>query len=179
MEKLKTDEAEATVQNTPEQLAGVGIFFKHNESKLPVVESLLPAGSAERTGGIEIGDVLVKVGNVLCERLPMERIRTLVCGPLGSYVSLAFRRRGMDGSFFYYEIELVRGTGQYLDLIERSAFLPDSADLSSLIICRCSLVDTSNLELARERDRFEKQAASQQMRIAALKVEARSSQPRP
>jgi C-terminal processing protease CtpA/Prc len=98
---------------------GVGIFFKLNESKHPVVESLLPSGSADRAGGIEVGDVLVKVGNVLCERLSMDRIRTLVCGPLGSYVSMAFRRRALDGSFVYYEIQLVRGSGQYLDLIER------------------------------------------------------------
>ena len=135
-----------------EQLAGVGIFFKQNESKHPVVESLLPTGSAERAGGVEVGDVLIKVGNVLCERLSMERIRSLVCGPIGSYVSMAFRRQGLDGSFFYYEIQLVRGTRQYLDLLERFAFCSYSQQqLRNMVIRSLRAIDIPHLHMQNQK----------------------------
>ena len=119
--------------DTSEECTGVGVFFKQNDKQQAVVESLLPSGSAARAGGIEVGDVLIKVGGVLCEGLSMDRIRALVLGPLGSYVVLAFRRRALDGSFFYYDIELVRASGGYLDLLQR--FVPArAADFS---MCRC------------------------------------------
>jgi C-terminal processing protease CtpA/Prc len=119
MEKTGEGPNQQAQEDTSEQCVGVGVFFKKSDKKQAVVESLLPSGSAARAGGIEVGDVLIKVGGVLCDGLSMDRIRSLLLGPLGSYVVLAFRRRAVDGSFFYYDIELVRASGGYLDLLER------------------------------------------------------------
>ena len=95
--------------------AGVGIFFQHEKGKHIYVASMVPAGMASRDGRIRVDDELVGINNYAIDtRSSLESVRDLVLGPVGTYLSLSFRRPGgFDGTgdrnnYWYFDVELER-----------------------------------------------------------------------
>ena len=71
----------------------------------PIVASLLPGRSARNCGRIAVGDTLLRVDNVSTEHKGLDEVRSMIAGPVGSTVSLAFENRSG-----VYEVDrLVRG----------------------------------------------------------------------
>ncbi len=86
---------------------GVGIVLEFNtDSDHPTVSSLVPGKSANACGLIKIGDVLLSVDGISTQKRAFDDIRSMIAGPVGTYVSLSFE--GSDGA---YECEkLLRGS---------------------------------------------------------------------
>jgi len=59
------------------------------------VKALIEGGSAERTGMIRAGDMVVRVGNQDVIGKPLSVLRTMIPGPIGSYCRLGFLRGGV------------------------------------------------------------------------------------
>ena len=82
--------------SAPHGSAGVGILFV--EEKDPsgfvrvTVKALIEGGSAERTGMVRAGDMVVRVGNQDVIGKPLSVLRTMIPGPIGSYCRLGFLR---------------------------------------------------------------------------------------
>jgi C-terminal processing protease CtpA/Prc len=88
---------------------GVGIVLEFSSDlDHPKVSSLVPGKSASACGLIKIGDVLMRVDSLSTQKRTFDEIRSMIAGPVGTYVSLSFQ--GSEGA---YECEkLVRGNVQ-------------------------------------------------------------------
>mmetsp|Transcript_12493 Transcript_12493/g.43434 ORF Transcript_12493/g.43434 Transcript_12493/m.43434 type:complete len:136 (+) Transcript_12493:154-561(+) len=86
-------------QDSKENQAGVGILFVEEEDPSGfvrvTVKALIEGGSAERTGMVKAGDMVVRVGNVDVIGKPLSILRTMIPGPIGSYCRLGFLRGGV------------------------------------------------------------------------------------
>ncbi|KAJ1496501.1 hypothetical protein T484DRAFT_1759854, partial [Baffinella frigidus] len=99
-----------------QRVFGVGLAFEAAPDQVSLVVVGLEKGlSAQRSGLIEVGDEIVKVDGVVVEKAPMSLLRERVLGPQGSYVTLTFRRVSACNAFIF-EVEMMRGAGDYLAL---------------------------------------------------------------
>ena len=74
----------------PIKLFGVGIFFATDANGGQVVRSFVPAGPAERSGQVAIGDVIVSVDNTDVYGLPLATLAKYLLGPRGSQINMGF-----------------------------------------------------------------------------------------
>jgi hypothetical protein len=78
---------------------GVGILFVEEEDPSGfvrvTVKALIEGGSAEKTGQVKSGDMVVRVGNQDVIGKPLSILRTMIPGPIGSYCKLGFLRGGV------------------------------------------------------------------------------------
>jgi len=74
----------------PIKLFGVGIFFATDNNGGQVVRSFVPGGPAERSGQVDIGDVIVSVDNTDVYGLPLATLAKYLLGPRGSTISMGF-----------------------------------------------------------------------------------------
>mmetsp|Transcript_45800 Transcript_45800/g.91907 ORF Transcript_45800/g.91907 Transcript_45800/m.91907 type:complete len:146 (+) Transcript_45800:93-530(+) len=87
---------------------GCGIIFAADARGALVVDGLVPGGSAEASGLLKRGDVLIQVGeqDVFCR--PVGQIGPLLLGPPGSAVNLVLERTGDDGMVHRVPVSLDR-----------------------------------------------------------------------
>ena len=89
----------ARMHHAPCGCAGVGILFVEEEDPSGfvrvTVKALIEGGSAERTGMVRAGDMVVRVGNQDVIGKPLSVLRTMIPGPIGSYCRLGFLRGGV------------------------------------------------------------------------------------
>ena len=100
--------------------AGVGLFFQQSPHQGIFVASVTPGCSAARTGCIQKDDLVVRVNEESVAGHSLAQLRQLVLGPPGSTVVFTFRRKTSDSTSFCYDVDLMRGTGEFLDLVERN-----------------------------------------------------------
>ena len=110
-------------------LSGVGIFFQvpENEVGAAYVQHIVPRSSADRCGMIQLGDELLAAGEAgqtptNIERKGLPVLREKILGKQGSFVVLHFRRK-YNGDM--YEIELMRGSPEYIDMMNISSGLKE------------------------------------------------------
>ena len=101
-------------------LAGVGLFFQQSPQEGIFVASVTPGCAAARTACIKKGDLVIKVNEDPVQGISLAQLRQFVLGPPGSFVVFTFRRRTSDSTYFCYDVDLMRGTGEFLDLVERN-----------------------------------------------------------
>lgn len=77
---------------TPRGIGGVGIYFKMSEDGAFVVSDIASSGSAFKEGTVQKNDVLVYVNYENVEGRHLSYIKSLVLGPVGSLISMGFRR---------------------------------------------------------------------------------------
>ena len=109
-------------------LAGVGIFFQQDSDTNEVfVKTIVKGGSADRSGILRVGDVVVRVEHENVEGQPLSTLRTRILGQQGSFVTLGFRRRdGMETTFF--DVPLMRGSPEFFDSMKATQPLQDEID---------------------------------------------------
>jgi hypothetical protein len=109
-------------------LAGVGIFFQQDSDTNEVfVKTIVKGGSADRSGVIRVGDVVVRIDHENVEGQPLSTLRTRILGAQGSYVTLGFRRReGLETTF--YDVPLMRGSPEYFESMKATQPLQDEID---------------------------------------------------
>jgi hypothetical protein len=76
--------------------------------------------AAARTGCIKKGDLVVKVNQDLVRGFSLSQLRQLVLGAPGSVCVFTFRRETSSDTSFCYDVDLMRGSGEFLDLVERN-----------------------------------------------------------
>jgi len=110
------------------EMAGVGIFFQQEPNSGKVyVANIVPSGSADRSGVIREGDVIVKVDEQDVQGQPLSTLRNLILGKQGSYVVLAFRR--MTGTeLYYFDVELLRGTPEYFESLKKNQAIAEEKE---------------------------------------------------
>ena len=77
------------------------------------VKALIEGGSAEKTGQVKAGDMVVRVGNQDVIGKPLSILRTMIPGPIGSYCKLGFLRGG---------VALNSNAGQVCGLVHGSSY---------------------------------------------------------
>uniref|UniRef100_A0A7S0TK26 PDZ domain-containing protein n=1 Tax=Hemiselmis andersenii TaxID=464988 RepID=A0A7S0TK26_HEMAN len=93
--------------------AGVGLLLAETEnSNMVIVKQVVPRGSADRTRQVRVGDFILKVGGHDVVGMGVTDIRNIIVGEQGTRVPIRFRRPENNEVF---EIELVRGTPEFLD----------------------------------------------------------------
>jgi len=110
-------------------VSGVGIFFQERDqgSSSAFVHQIVPRSSADRCGMILMGDELLAAGEVGQKPTNIEGkglgvLREKILGPQGSFVVLHFRRKNKGD---VYEIELMRGSPEYIEMMNVSTGLKD------------------------------------------------------
>ena len=62
-------------------MAGIGIFFQQEPMTGKVyVANIVPGGSADRSGVIQVNDVIVKVNDEDVQGQPLANLKTLILG---------------------------------------------------------------------------------------------------
>eukprot|EP00290_Baffinella_frigidus_P008411 CAMPEP_0180137808 /NCGR_PEP_ID=MMETSP0986-20121125/12469_1 /TAXON_ID=697907 /ORGANISM="non described non described, Strain CCMP2293" /LENGTH=410 /DNA_ID=CAMNT_0022079413 /DNA_START=56 /DNA_END=1288 /DNA_ORIENTATION=+ len=109
-------------------LAGVGIFFQQDSDTNEVfVKTIVKGGSADRSGVLRVGDVVVRVDHDDVEGQPLSTLRSRILGNQGSYVTLGFRRReGAETT--YYDVPLMRGSPEYFESLRATQPLQDEIE---------------------------------------------------
>eukprot|EP00961_Rhodomonas_salina_P294870 3934936-Rhodomonas_salina.2 len=93
------------------------ILCDHDMGDHVSVAGLVPGGSAESCGLIDIGDVLVSINGRNIAHLPHSLVAGLLVGPPGSRVSLSFlRTTTLCETSFSFEVELTRAGLSATDL---------------------------------------------------------------
>eukprot|EP00802_Teleaulax_amphioxeia_P015738 Tamp_15836.p1 GENE.Tamp_15836~~Tamp_15836.p1 ORF type:complete len:443 (-),score=83.51 Tamp_15836:184-1464(-) len=88
--------------------AGVGIYFQESGSDI-VVNHLIRGGSAERSGKVQAGDVIVAIDDKDVRGKGVSEMRNFIVGPEGSKVNLGFNRDGQS-----FTVSLLRGSPEYI-----------------------------------------------------------------
>uniref|UniRef100_A0A7S4P6I8 PDZ domain-containing protein n=1 Tax=Guillardia theta TaxID=55529 RepID=A0A7S4P6I8_GUITH len=126
--KHSIDNNDNSMAASSSNLAGVGIFFQQDSDSNEVfVKTIVKGGSADRSGVIRMGDVVVRVDHDNVEGQPLAILRTGILGTQGTYVTLGFRRReGAD--ITYYDVPLMRGSPEYFESLKATQPLQDEID---------------------------------------------------
>eukprot|EP00960_Hanusia_phi_P076161 768523-Hanusia_phi.AAC.9 len=95
------------VMSNKRSKCGCGIIFAADTRGALVVDGLVPGGSAEASGLLRRGDVLVEVDGMDVYCKPVGQVGPLLLGPPGSRVSLGLTRN-VDGEQQRIKIELDR-----------------------------------------------------------------------
>ena len=110
-------------------LSGVGIFFQvpEHDQGTAFVQHIVPRSSADRCGMIVLGDELLAAGEVGQQPTNIEGkgllvLREKILGQQGSFVVMHFRRKNKGD---VYEIELMRGSPEYIEMMNVSTGLRD------------------------------------------------------
>ena len=127
-QKQSSSYAGAQKQPAPD-MSGVGIFLQvsENDPGVAYVQQIVPRSSAERCGMIELGDELMAAGDVGQKPTPIAGnglivLREKIVGRQGSFALLHFRRKA-TGEIF--EVELMRGSPEYIEMINFNTGLKD------------------------------------------------------
>eukprot|EP00285_Hemiselmis_virescens_P006573 CAMPEP_0173379516 /NCGR_PEP_ID=MMETSP1356-20130122/2424_1 /TAXON_ID=77927 ORGANISM="Hemiselmis virescens, Strain PCC157" /NCGR_SAMPLE_ID=MMETSP1356 /ASSEMBLY_ACC=CAM_ASM_000847 /LENGTH=497 /DNA_ID=CAMNT_0014332861 /DNA_START=76 /DNA_END=1569 /DNA_ORIENTATION=+ len=126
------DKLEVYDASTGETQAGVGIFFQQEAASWIYVASVVPNSSADRCGLIRGDDELVQVDSVkVTSHESLADVRMLILGRPGSFVALSFRRAGGQygngprGDYYYYDVELMRGSVDFIQMQQEAMLRPD------------------------------------------------------
>ena len=112
-----------------QDVSGVGIFFQvpEHDQGTAYVQHIVPRSSADRCGFIQIGDELLAAGEVGQKPTNIENkgllvLREKILGKQGSFVVLHFRRKHTGE---IYDIELMRGSPEYIEMMNVSTGLKE------------------------------------------------------
>jgi hypothetical protein len=98
-------------------VGGVGITFSKDELGNFVVRSL-QAGSGAAASGIQPGDVIVSVDDIMTEKMGIRQVASAISGPVDSHVALTIRRGSQTG-----KVELVRMSGLLKGVVAKNRSL--------------------------------------------------------
>mmetsp|Transcript_27858 Transcript_27858/g.54446 ORF Transcript_27858/g.54446 Transcript_27858/m.54446 type:complete len:200 (+) Transcript_27858:145-744(+) len=88
---------------------GVGVVFKAGPiGSGPVVKGIVPGGSADLVGGVEVGDELLEIDGGKTEKLPAMELAGRLIGPVGTKMDMVFARKLEDGTTHLSKVTLQR-----------------------------------------------------------------------
>lgn len=94
---ISEDEVESYRTLNTGQYGGIGAITRQIGDR--TVVSMIMEGFAAQSGGLKIGDEVLKIDNVELSKLSSEEAGSLMKGQLGTQVSLTVKRPGIDKPF--------------------------------------------------------------------------------
>ena len=148
---------------------GVGLSFEMGEDGALIVAAVESGGPAARSGVCVEGDELLKVDGTVVERDPIAEATMRIVGRAGTTLSLTLRRVRQGHPAMVYEVELVRGDAEFMDLSarnralskENSAMILQIQELQSLV----STLSEQETAMKRELQQREIQVSSMQIEV--------------
>ena len=115
-------------------VTGIGIVLAAAEGgRHPVIRKLVDGGIALASGKINVGDAVLEVNRVAMQDLPLEEVNLMLCGAVGSKVTLRAQASGAEKT---YEVELVRkagGVGEAGMVSLVSSLLPEAVRVAAIM----------------------------------------------
>jgi len=100
---LTADEAKAVDQSLSGTFVGIGVQLDSDETKGPIIRSIIPGTPAEEAG-LKRGDLIVKVDGTPTTGQSIDEVVSRVRGPEGEAVTLTIQR----GSAAPFDVKIVR-----------------------------------------------------------------------
>ena len=85
-------------------------------------------GSASREGSVQIGDVILSVDGASVTGGDLGKMRNLILGEIGTFVTLMFLRRTPDGQELEYTLSLIRGHNAYFEQLKQKSRMQEEVD---------------------------------------------------
>lgn len=99
-----------------------------NDPEEAFVKEVVVGGSASREGSVQIGDVILSVDGVSVSGTDLSKMRNLILGEIGTFVTLMFLRRTPDGQELEYTLSLIRGHNAYFEQLKQKSRMQDEVD---------------------------------------------------
>ena len=92
------------------------------------VKEVVVGGSASREGSAQVGDVILSVDGISVSGSDLGKMRNLILGEIGTFVTLQFMRRSSDGQELEYTLSLIRGHNAYFEQLKQKSRMQDEVD---------------------------------------------------
>ena len=92
------------------------------------VKEIVVGGSASREGTVQVGDIILAVDGAEVSGSELNKMRNLILGEIGTFVTLQFLRRTPDGEELEYTISLIRGHQQYFEQLKQKSRMQEEVD---------------------------------------------------
>ena len=103
---------------------GVGVdLTAESDGGCVLIAGMEVGGPASRSGVCMVGDELLKVDGKVVEKAPVRAIQDAICGRAGTALSLTLRRTRQGTAPMLYEVELVRGDAEFMEVQARNKVL--------------------------------------------------------
>ena len=148
--------------------AGVGLMFNTLPSKPEeaFVKEIVFGGSAWREGFVQVGDIILSVDGQDVNGSDLARMRQLVLGEIGTFVTLQFLRRTPDGQENEYTISLIRGSQPYFEKLTQKSRMQEEVDL---LRQKTKSVEEERETLRRQVADLENQSSKEQEKLEDLR----------
>lgn len=92
------------------------------------VKEVVLGGAASREGTVLVGDVILSVDGVEVLGTDLAKMRNLILGEIGTFVTLQFLRRTPEGQELEYTLSLIRGHNQYFEQLKQKSRMQEEVD---------------------------------------------------
>ena len=99
-----------------------------DDIKEAYVKEIVAGGAASREGTVQVGDVILAVDGTEVSGGELNKMRNLILGEIGTFVTLQFLRRTPDGEELEYTIALIRGHNQYFEQLKHKSRMQEEVD---------------------------------------------------
>lgn len=119
---MTPDEYQSQMESYEGSFAGIGVTITQNEDKeFEIVEVLKDSPALEN--GIEVGDIITSVNDIKTDHLTNQELVTLVKGPVGTQVTITFKRDGKEFDKTLTRDEIKSETVEYQMLENNTAYI--------------------------------------------------------
>ena len=150
---------------------GVGLSFEKGDDGALIVSAVECGGPAARSGVCVEGDELLKVDGTVVEREPVAEATMRIVGRAGTTLSLTLRRVRQGHSAMVYEVELVRGDAEFMDLSARNRAL--SKENSAMIL---QIQDLQSIvsTLSEQERAMKRELREREIKVSSMKLDVQN-----
>ena len=130
------------------------------------VKEIVVGGSASREGTVQVGDIILAVDGAEVSGSELNKMRNLILGEIGTFVTLQFLRRTPDGEELEYTISLIRGHQQYFEQLKQKSRMQEEVDQMRQTM---RAVDVEREGLRKQLEELEGQSGNDQREIDELR----------
>lgn len=123
---MTPEEYQSTMESLNGSFVGIGVTITQNENDDVEIVEVMKNSPAE-TVGIKMGDIIVGVGNVKAKDVSLNELTSLVRGPIGTDVTITFKRDGKEFDKTIKRDEIKSVTIEYKMLEDNIAYIKISA----------------------------------------------------
>lgn len=119
---MTPEEYQSQMENYEGSFAGIGVTITQNDNmEFEIVEVLNDSPALEN--GIKAGDIITSVNDIKADKLTNQELVTLVKGPVGTQVTITFKRDGKEFDKTLTRDEIKSETVEYKMLENNTAYI--------------------------------------------------------
>ncbi len=123
---MTPEEYQSTLESLNGSFVGIGVTITQNENGEVEIVEVMKKSPAE-AAGIKAGDTIVGVGSIKAEDVSLNDLTSLVRGPVGTDVTITFKRNGKEFDETITRNEIKSVTVEYKMLEDNIAYIKISA----------------------------------------------------